>query len=1652
MSMSRDKVDELGGQAVAGRWEAGGPSVAQADPAENQPVEPQPEGEPSASATPQAAARTPAAKAPVQWAWNRPLLAVSLFGAVSGSVLLVGLYHWQSDRVGEQLRQLVEAAQADQDAEQEVLWLQRYLALHPEDVEAQIELAWAFDAVASSPAETNQARRYFNRAIAAADATEETDTRDALRRRLIDRLLQLGGGWFVEAERQIVSLNATPRDPDTLEQLARSLLGQAQSGGERASAPANGVTRHEHFWKWAAGQPVGEVLRMAVEAKPDSSELAAALVTLCVDRPELFDAPGVQADRSSLRAEATRILETLSKRRDDGHAQWVAYYYGQRPGLQVPLAGLPEVAALALQRLQRNAVSLVSPTSEAGGAESSPPSSQENPRDVSEDAGRQDQDYEPRWDAELVLQQATHLYEAGSFGDAEQLFEALASLPPEMLAMDQAEQAFRGVGRARWQLGEHDLAQEAWRTGNEQLGGARLVLLEPLAATSAQLAPLDQAKRAVEELAAAAETTSLSVAAMPRHDRRRSALQSRINSISWRVEVFRAQIDARENRRDSAVVRLERALASQLTIETALRIEAADLLAKIYGEQNLWDLAGRVLDEAVLLDPRDRSLRMRAADAWQRASVPSRAAGHLQHADDGSFETALAYAQTLATAAARRAPALRELGQVHAAIAEAERRLERAMQEAQAVPTAWRLGLLKLSVPTPKAADRVGSGAEGGNTPAAKAQANSVAAAKMQLLDLCLQYPQAAELQAIAAFSLQRLGDPGGADEAVRRLEAIPDVDPVLVLETVARLMAQRGAVDDAVQKLREFAAAHPEHRLRTTKSAVTLLDSVGRRSEATELLRQLEPQERDISILMQLGIWLLETDSRAPAGETSEKGAVRFAELQEIERQLRKLEGEEGTYWRWIAANRLLHQAAGNSQPSSLLSQAALLQAEIAARRPRWSRGLTLGGRIAIAQGNPQQAVELFRRAISEGDQEVDTVLLLVRQLNRLGDGAAAEQELGRLEHLPDSTGQIAAMSVELALGNGNYTRAVERARRAVRARPKDADGLLILAQTAFLAAKADPQKTETLEAEAADALERAIELTQGGSLGVWNAQFRFKRETQGEGAAREVLAAIEGSSLPDTSRWLAVAQGYLALGDWQEAQPRLENAKQISPSDVNVHLTFADLHQAANDSESMLNALETANRLAPEREDISRRLAFALVATYPLDVPWQRISELIGADSPDGTQKNQLYHALLLITRGGDEQIEQARNQLRRLMKTDDPTIADDAARVLLTVERRKWSSASGGTSSVDAKRALGECRRLYDFLTQRKAPTPIDLYRYGDFLLRAEMIPDAAQITERLAAIAPTSRLALGLRLRVEKKQGNGDQLAPIVADWLDDPANARSPAAKAAAGLALSSLDSHLEAIELLEQAYSEDPREYQNYITVLSQAGQLQRAADICTEHFRKDRSPEPVALLAELLVRDGGLQVLNAEMEQVLTEGLTEFSHNPRVLESIGTLRLTQQQYAEAIAFYSQAEKLDPNRLITLNNLAMALIEIPGREEEGLSRIQRAVEIYGRNPELLDTLGLVQLHCKQLAEAEATLREAYTESKNTRHQFHLLLVLHARHKMAEAQQLWNELDLRKLEASNLTPSERKLFDELQQQLGKTMTGRVGGDAPNRLRR
>ena len=113
-----------------------------------------------------------------------------------------------------------------------------------------------------------------------------------------------------------------------------------------------------------------------------------------------------------------------------------------------------------------------------------------------------------------------------------------------------------------------------------------------------------------------------------------------------------------------------------------------------------------------------------------------------------------------------------------------------------------------------------------------------------------------------------------------------------------------------------------------------------------------------------------------------------KFQEVEQWEKELRKLEGPDGLSCQYYEARRLLAQANGPEDAN--LTRASELQTHIQNRRPAWPKAYLLSGLLRENRGKFEQAVEAYQEAIRLGEQQsmaYERLISLLTQLDRLAE-----------------------------------------------------------------------------------------------------------------------------------------------------------------------------------------------------------------------------------------------------------------------------------------------------------------------------------------------------------------------------------------------------------------------------------------------------------------------------------------------------------------------------------------------------------------------------------------------------------------------------------------------------------------------------------------
>ncbi len=1563
-----------------------------------------------------------------RWEVNLPLASVSVLVTALAIALLSYLYIRESDQLAISILSKANASEDSADWEGQVKWLARYLQLTPNDQQSVVKIAIAANnAVKNAPANrydrVERARTRLNEAIAVANQAElPLAKKEELERLLILRLSQYEDRYIPEIISKIIALNPSQSDPLMLRIYAIAAQGYTQARDNRKESESQPSSPDMNPWESLLEKPPAYILWTAWKAAPDDLDVTSALLKQIRELSGTDDAEETH-DNMDVKAVLESIVTNLSARQDNGRAQWLLYEHESSVSPELASQRLANQldSSLSRLRLAKQESDTDSPRPSADSPDDSPaipvlPEAGPNP------------EIGPAWDYALVLSALLDAIRNNPPLESPERKATLLQLQElcDLSSLDVAPLAINSAHEAYGELlvanKEFDKAFQAYDKGIERLGSESSQLQIAKISLLLNLSSLTEAETAITQLEnLQRERTALltGTSEMLTQDQR-VRYRADLDQTTWYLLLFRGLAALNNNRIDEAITRLQLALESQITIPNTQRVVVAAGLGTAYFNKRLWDLAAAAYEKAAeYATDRDR-YRVMAADAWSRCGNTERETQLRNAVEFKSLPLSIASLKSSINSELSKPEKARDFS-ILLNRAEVLRQQISSLEESDDNKNTLlsELELLALSIP-----DR-----EDGQERASSSE---------RLLNLTKQFPDNVQILTVAALMTAIAKDGEACQQVLLRLEEILGSDDFQYVATTARTSAIQGELDTALNLLDLYWKEHPAYAAQTLALAANLAKGHGNHEQAYNLLKSIPNDQHTVESLFELFSVAL-----IIAQQNQETSADSLEVPTPWVQRLKEIEGDNGTWWRLAEATLSLAKAQAleltNPDRTALLAHAATLQRETHSRRPRWSLNSSLAGWIDALRGNAPNAIISLRRGIASGDRRPSTLLLLVSQLNTANRLNEAEAELSRLDRFGTNNSVSNSLAIAIAERKGDFERSMALARDTASNNPRDTSSWLLLAQTAMMAAKATDEKKakDILLAESKRALDQALVTSNNSNLATYQLRIQFQASFfDNQGVRKELERTLE-SNVQEPSKSLFVGQAYLQLKDPEAALKVLERLQTISPSSPDSYVGLAEYYRYMRNDEENVRMLEEAFKRGPKRFDIRSRLALALALRQGGQVPWKRIKQLIG-DGGQATGTNELLHALILINRGDATQRQEAAAILTKIRQGSDVK-RDDATRMLAGLETQDWLSAIQSESPQKAARALAKAQNLYTELTRRPNPTAMDLYRYGDLLLRANQTNELNTVADKLDRIAAGSALSLDLRLRLAKQNGDVDEASRLAEQWAEQAINSGAllkSSVWGSVGQALTRLGFHDEALEWLAKIYETDPSRFREYVVGLARSQRYLRATEICKTEYERSNNPEAVALMADVTILAGTTTEFPAENENLYRETTRQHAAVPGLVEAIATLRLSQQRYDDAVKLYEQALALAPKNARILNNLAMALSEIPGREREALPKIQLAVDEFGRSPELLDTQGLVYLRNNLVSEAVKVLQDATTNSNDPRYRFHLIMALLQSGDRKKAISQWAQLDLRQLRQMPLTPGELKDLNTIEKEFGK----------------
>jgi tetratricopeptide (TPR) repeat protein len=1542
-----------------------------------------------------------------EWTLNFPFLVGSSGLFVILAISAYAMHYWQVTRTAAVFLRRADQLESEQKWFEAASYIQQYLRLNPESSSEWIRMARLYEQGATTFSQRERAIELYYRAL----GTGPDDEASALQQRVASLLLH--NQRFLEAQTAAEELLASnPGDAKGLRLRALALWGQWQGGG-LISAGSSGTSASASEATGRQGAPVDmltdpsqgpsvaksgtNIVIIALEdalAKNGSDiELTVALATayrdrvlkayLPVDRTKSINNVSELSETDRIKLADSLMGRFSSLRSTNPQELLASYQYSERWNLAGSQADLDAAVRLA----PKNVPVLLA---------------------AAQNAYRQAQRIKAAGGAKEEVQRLLDL--AGN------RYQQVIQLDPA----SQNPQPHLHLGAILTARGLFKEATAAWNAGLAKFKAS------PYAVEfHARLADHQIEQGLLKD----AETTLIAVdtaiAKFPPGVAREAVL-----NIELDQDLRRGLWHIKRKEPREAIPFLQRVALrqEQLGGRSEQSLRALLLLGGAFASQSNWNSAAEAYDRAALQEPGLAIAHLAASGCWLEANAVESAVERAERAVRLAPSCQTWYA--VATAMYRQQLLLAGADRVWSRLDQA---LAAGIQlvEDKTLAEPWRLHLLQ--------ADSILARANGPISDAQRQEALAI------LQQAEAKYPEDRGLARSLPNAYQRLGASVEADRSCERLASVSDAAEEALLIR-ARLLQMRGEYDTAAEMLTQL-------------------------SQDTAELAPLSLQQEMINIKLARRDYSAARNLLLAVHAQSPKDLTTLRRLADIDLEGKKLVDVE----RWETAmtacgsagellalyfktRRSLLQVATPTDP--LLATAAEDQARLVKAEPNWAEAVALGGMIEQARGRLDQAIQAYERAVRLGDQRMATYERLISLLEANNRTSDAERYLARLKSRVPLSQRLTVFESTLELRRNQLDEAIEIARNGVHRRPEDATAHIWLGRML-------DRKDLLKDAEAAF-LEATRVAPQDARS--WSALIEFHVRVGNLPKARQGLKDLATTAkVAESDRSFLMAQHYELLGDRELAGSEYAKAVADAPQNPVVLLRAANFYRRI-DLEKSLEFAKSAYQIDPESA-LARRTLAAILADRGREEDWQALDQLFGQTQAAEVSEDNRFRAVLQARRGGAANLAEAIAIMVELVdRASSRSVADR-----LMLARLYERQAGFAKDSLAAEQSIAKAREQFALLCEGTFAEAPHLIAYANFLLRRGEIDAARKPMAQLAVlikssakVAPTLRaeyirlslaqgdvavaeeqlleleqaepdalFCISLRAQLLEKAGKSQEIEPLVeaaAERLIDKAQRAAEQAAVCQGTGdlYASLQRPVAAEKWYRKLYSLVPARFGPLVGMLAEQGRVADAIEVCREAATETDSIGPGLAAVAVLSRGNANAEETASAQALIAEIRRQHPQDVQLLSAIATLQVVQGRTAEAVTAYSDLVKQNDRDLVALNNLATLLGEHDNRRDEALGFINKAIEIAGSQPNLLDTRGTILYLQGRPEEAIKSLEPAVRQADpDPRFRFHLALAYQDVHRTQDAKVELEQALKSDLDKQILTPNEQKLLAQLR---------------------
>ena len=779
-----------------------------------------------------------------------------------------------------------------------------------------------------------------------------------------------------------------------------------------------------------------------------------------------------------------------------------------------------------------------------------------------------------------------------------------------------------------------------------------------------------------------------------------------------------------------------------------------------------------------------------------------------------------------------------------------------------------------------------------------------------------------------------------------------------------AELLTAQDKVDQAILKTSDAVMEFPKS-VDLVRYLAILLDRKGNRKECEASIKEALDRNKEPVARRELGLLLAQFYTR---WNQKDKVYVFLNELarklpddipvkrrlllcqqvikdseqaQRIVNDIKSIEGESGWQWRYEQAKLWFEMDNFKTRYPQILS---LLQENMQAN-PNDRTSHLLLARTYERAGEMQLAISTYRELLSQSPDDLRVIIPAVAALYSQRQYDEAEQILNRASRKQLYHPELQRLQLQSYLRRGQLDSASEVLQDVLVNDPNNQAACLSLALLKIRQGDYD---------QASNLLDK-LKILNPNSLPVTAAQIqlniRQKKNTEALQAADEMV-----KNLNNASAYILRARTYATLGQKDKAVIDLNHAASIEPDNVEVWVSRSDFYRTIGQIKSASADIKEALDLDPNNPVLLKRAVPLFLASGDINLIRKGKALLDKAlESNADDIQFRLLKARSMLAEGAAPAIENAKQILQEITQQQPE---NTEAWVLLGEIALKQGQPGKAMEAALGGLAYGPNNKSLLLLKARAEAAKAPVLAIPTLKLLHELDPN------NLGTVILMANTYIDVDDPVKAVNLLRDQLAVC------DASEQRK--CNIALAVALYKSGNKAEAqkeFDAMLKSEPNDPGPLLAQVKLLKDDKDWVQLNDKVVNWYSNhhDDCNTPVSVVREImLLEESGARKTS---EGILRMVLDDHPDSTETMRALAILMQVSGRSSESAQLYERILKLEPDDVITINNLAWIISEVQDKPEQALELALRGLKIAPNYYDLIDTCGVIYYRLGQFDKA-----------------------------------------------------------------------------------